>query len=545
MADVNDEAKMRRQNAELRKRVAELEDAIAKRKQAEEALSWEKERAETYLKLVGVIMVAIDSQGIVTMINRKGCDILGYDEADILGRDWFQNFVPERIAKVVKPISEQLLRGEIEPVEFFENPVLTKSGKERLIAWHNSIIRNEAGEIIGTLSSGEDITEREKLQAQLGQAQKMESIGRLAGGVAHDFNNMLGVILGHAEMAIGLVDPSQPLHDDLTNIRRAAQRSAGLTRQLLAFASKQTIAPKVLDLNKAVAGMLKIMRPLIGEDIDFAWRPGAEVWPVKVDPSQIDQVLANLFVNARDAIDGVGKVTVETGHASFDEAFCADHPGFVVGEFSLLAVRDNGCGMDEETLARLYEPFFTTKEVGKGTGLGLSMVYGIVKQNNGFIIVESEPGQGTSFKIYLPRETAQPERVVRKDPAGPAARGQETILLVEDEQLNLALTACVLKGLGYTVLAAATPSEAIRLAKGHTGEIPLLCTDVVLPEMSGLGLFKTLKSSYPDIKCLYISGYSANVISHHGVLDEGVHFIQKPFIIGDLAAKLRETLESE
>ena len=544
MCDLNDKTDESRRLGELQKRITELESALADGMKVEDALNREKDKAETYLNLAGVIMVAINSEGIVTLINKKGCEILGYDEADILGRDWFQNFVPERIARIVKPVSEQLLRGEMEPIEFFENPILTRNGKERLIAWHNSIIRNEAGEITGHLSSGEDITERERLQAQLVQAQKMESIGRLAGGVAHDFNNMLGVILGHAEVAMEMVDQSQPLYADLADIRLAALRSADLTRQLLTFARKQTIAPKVLDLNEAVTGILNMLGRLIGEDIDLVWLPGAEVWPVKMDPSQIDQILANLSINARDAIEGVGKVTIETGQVSFDEAFCADHPDFIPGEYALLEVSDNGCGMDEETLERIYEPFFTTREVGKGTGLGLSTVYGIVKQNSGFISVYSEPGHGTSFKIYLPRQAAKPERIPQKDPSSPAARGHETILLVEDEPLTLALTTRVLESLGYTVLGASTPGEATRLADANTGGIPLLCTDVVMPEMSGLDLFKMLKPSHPNLKCLYMSGYAANVISRQGVLDEGVRFIQKPFLVTDLAAKVREALDS-
>ncbi len=545
MRDMNDKTDSHHRIGELQKRIAELENALAECMKVEEALNREKEKAETYLNLAGVIMVAIDTEGVVTLINRKGCEILGYDEADVLGRDWFQNFVPERIAKIVKPVSRQLLRGEIEPIEFFENPVLTSSGKERLIAWHNTIIRNEAGEITGHLSSGEDITERERLQKQLRQAQKMESIGRLAGGVAHDFNNMLGVILGHAEMALEMVDPSQPLHADLTDIRLAALRSADLTRQLLTFARKQTIAPRVLDLNDAVDGILNMLRRVIGEDIELVWLAGAEVLPVKMDPSQVDQILANLSINARDAIQGVGKVTIETGRSTFDEAFCEDHPGFVPGEYVLLEVSDNGCGMDQETLDRLYEPFFTTKEVGKGTGLGLSTVYGIVKQNSGFINVYSEPDHGTSFKIYLPRQAAKPDRMPEIGPEAPAVGGNETILLVEDEPLTLALTERVLENLGYTVLGASTPKEAIRLAKANTDDISLLCTDVVMPGMSGLDLVKTLKASLPELRCLFMSGYAANVISHHGVLDEGVRFIQKPFLISDFAAKVREALDNK
>ena len=273
--------------------------------------------------------------------------------------------------------------------------------------------------------------------------------------------------------------------------------------------------------------------------------PGANLWPVKIDPSQIDQILANLCVNARDAIAGVGKVTIETTNIAFDEGYCADHAGFVPGEYVLLAVSDNGCGMDKETLAKLFEPFFTTKEMGKGTGLGLATVYGIVKQNNGFINVYSEPDQGTTFKIYLPRLRGKAEEMRTEGAAGPAMRGQETILLVEDEPAMLELTRTLLEMQGYTVLAASTPGEAIRLAREHAGEIHLLITDVVMPEMNGRDLAKNLLSLYPNLKRLFMSGYTANVIAHHGVLDEGVHFIQKPFSRKDLAAKVREALDQK
>jgi len=387
--------------------------------------------------------------------------------------------------------------------------------------------------------------EKEKLQSQLNQAQKMESVGRLAGGVAHDFNNMLSVILGHVEMVLERVDPGQPLFADLLEVRKAAQRSADLARQLLAFARKQTVAPKVLDLNETVEGMLKMLRRLIGEDIDLAWLPGGNLAPVRVDPSQLDQILANLCVNARDAIAGVGKITIETGAAALDKAYCAEHAGFVPGEYVLLAVSDNGCGMDAETLGHLFEPFFTTKELGKGTGLGLATVYGAVKQNNGFINVYSEPGHGTTFRIYLPRHAAKTVRPAEKGSEEPVARGHETVLLVEDEPAILEMVTMMLKREGYTVVGAGTPGEAIRLAREHTGPIHLLMTDVVMPEMNGRDLARNLMSIYPGINRLFMSGYTANVIAHHGVLDEGVHFIQKPFSMEDLAVKIREALGRE
>jgi PAS domain S-box-containing protein len=384
--------------------------------------------------------------------------------------------------------------------------------------------------------------ERQKLQAQLNQAQKMESVGRLAGGVAHDFNNMLGVIFGHVEMAMYKVDPDHPLFADLQGIQKAAKRSADLTRQLLAFARKQIIAPKVLDLNETVEGMLKMLRRLIGEDIDLAWLPGAGLLPVKVDPSQIDQVLANLCVNSRDAVAGVGKITIETADVTFDTEYCANNPGVSPGDYVLLAVSDNGCGMDKEIRDKLFEPFFTTKEVGKGTGLGLSTVYGIVKQNSGFINVYSEPGRGTTIKIYLPRHKGMAEQVQQEGPAEPVVRGHETILLVEDDPDMLAMTTMLLQRQGYTVLAASRPSEAMRLAEKHAGEIHLLMTDIVMPEMNGLDLAGKLSPLFPNLKQLFVSGYTANVIAHHGILEEGVHFLQKPFSQKDLAIKIRETL---
>jgi signal transduction histidine kinase/CheY-like chemotaxis protein len=397
-----------------------------------------------------------------------------------------------------------------------------------------------------------DITERKnaemekaKLEAQLNQAQKMESVGRLAGGVAHDFNNMLTVILGHAQLGLMHLDPTHPVCADLAEISRTAERSADLTRQLLAFARKQTIAPKVLDLNETVAGMLKMLQRLIGEDINLNWHPAPNLWPVNMDPSQIDQILANLCVNARDSIAGTGKITIETGSSLIDEEYCTQNIGFMVGEYVRLAVSDDGCGMDKLTRAQIFEPFFTTKGLGEGTGLGLATVYGIVKQNNGFINVYSEPGLGTSFTIYLPRYMGTAEQTRKEGAVEPAKRGMETILLVEDEPAILNITSTILKKQGYTILTANTPGEAIRLASEHGDKIHLLMTDVVMPEMNGKDLAKNLQSLYPQLKCLYMSGYTSNVIAHHGVLDEGVNFIQKPYSLPDLANKVRDVLDSK
>ena len=395
-----------------------------------------------------------------------------------------------------------------------------------------------------------DISERKRAEhekaavaAQLQQAQKMESVGRLAGGVAHDFNNMLGVIMGHAELAMSGMPPAHPLHGDLTEIRKAAERSANLTRQLLAFARKQTVSPRVLDLNEVVGGMLKMLRRLIGEDIVLEWRPGAELWPIRVDPSQVDQILANLCVNARDAIDGTGKVEIAAGNCVLGEDFRATHSGAAAGEYVKLSVADNGCGMSAEVIAHVFEPFFTTKAVGEGTGLGLATVYGAVKQNGGFIDVDSAVGKGTTFTVYLPRHIAKGADAAAMREMAPAARGRETLLVVEDEPAVLELTKTVLTLQGYTVLTAATPGEAIQKAREHRGEIDLLLTDVVMPEMNGRELARNLLKLYPRMKRVFMSGYTADVIAHHGVLEEGVRFIEKPYRGKDLAAKVREALD--
>jgi len=423
-------------------------------------------------------------------------------------------------------------------------------GAERWVHGTGELEYDEKGTPVRMHGAIQDITERrrsevekEKLQSQLVQAQKMESIGHLAGGVAHDFNNMLGVILGHTEMALEETDPASSLYANLHSVHQAGERSADLTRQLLAFARKQTIAPKVIDINDIVAGMLNMLRRLIGEDINLLWQPGINLQPVKVDPAQIDQILANLCVNARDAIDGVGKVVIITDTKTFNEDYCHDQLGSLPGEYILLEVSDDGCGIDKKTLDHIFEPFFTTKEQGKGTGLGLASIYGIVKQNNGFINVDSEPDHGTTFKIYLPVYAAKSAEVAEKTHDLPAEHGSETILLVEDESAILTMTTTMLTRLGYNVVAAATPGEAIRLAQEYQGEIDLLMTDVVMPEMNGQELAKNLLSHYPDLKRLFMSGYTANVITHYGVLDEGIHFIQKPFSKKDLGGKVREALK--
>jgi PAS domain S-box-containing protein len=385
--------------------------------------------------------------------------------------------------------------------------------------------------------------ERENLQAQLIQAQKMESVGRLAGGVAHDFNNKLGVILGYVEVAMEEIQEDHALSADLKEIQSAARHSVDLTKQLLAFARKQTISPRKLELNKTVESMLNMLRRLIGEDIELVWKPASHLCPVKMDPSQIDQILANLCINARDAIAGVGRINIETGRQTFDEAYCSGNPECIPGDYIELSISDNGCGMDKDTLDNLFEPFFTTKEVDKGTGLGLATVYGIVKQNNGFISVYSEPGIGSHFKIYLPGISTDFSAAMADKPRiKTAAGGTETILLVEDDPAILTITCMMMERYGYTVISAATPGKAIEKAKNHAGAIDLLMTDVVMPEMNGRDLSERIAAIHPGIRLLFMSGYTADIIAHQGVLDDGVAFIQKPFSMTDMAEKLREVL---
>jgi len=416
--------------------------------------------------------------------------------------------------------------------------------KERFTLDTIEILEGVASHIGGALMRKRAEDEKAKLETQLQQAQKMESVGLLAGGVAHDFNNMLSVILGHVNLALIDICPTEPLHVNMEEIRKAAERSADLTRQLLAFARKQTVVPRVLDLNQTVSGTLQMLKRLIGEEVVLKWRPGDDLWQVKMDPSQIDQMLANLCVNARDSIAGVGSIVIETGNFSLSDAYCTVHGGFVPGEYVRLTVSDDGCGMNEETVPRIFEPFFTTKGVGEGTGLGLSTVYGAVRQNSGFINVYSEPGLGTTFSIYLPKHLDPAGREPAGSPSAWVPRGSETILLVEDEPAILEITTMILIRQGYTVLPAGTPGKALTLAMEHSGIIDLLVTDVVLPEMNGLELAKKLVGSIPQLKYLFMSGYPADVIAHRGLVDEGLHFIQKPFSLPNFAVKVRDALDS-
>lgn len=512
---------------------------------AEEAAIREKDFSDNTINALPGVFFMYDSQGKLARWNKKCEELSGYSFDD-LSKMNVVDFFPESYRPLITASSEiVLINGE----GTVEAPFLTKNGgKLPYFFTGRAILLENKQYIVGT---GIDISDRKRaeqeyhnLQEQLFQAQKMEAIGLLAGGVAHDFNNMLGVINGYTELAMALCSSTtDKLYYCLQMILKAASRSTNLVRQLLAFSRKETIAPLVMDLNDTISGSIKMIQRLIGEQIEFIWKPSSSPWQIKIDPSQLDQILVNLCVNARDAIAGVGKIAIETENMVIDDTFCGDYLDFTPGEYVMLSISDNGCGMDNATLDHIFEPFFTTKEIGKGTGLGLPTVYGIVKQNHGNIIVDTEPGTGTTFKIYLPRFIGEnhqiTDRVVNKIPEG----NGETILLTEDDPLNLEMNQDMLIKLGYNVLVASTPAQSINMAKAYTDRINLLITDVVMPEMNGRKLQKTINEFIPELKCLFVSGYPADYIARSGVLEEGVNFLKKPFSMNELALKVREVLD--
>ena len=646
---------------------------MIQRKRAEEAVQREREQAERYLDIAGVMLATLNADEKITLINQKGCEILGYNEEELVGENWFDLLVPREIRKEIRGIFAKLMSGDIEPVEYYENPLLTKNGEQRLIAFHNTAVRDSSGQIVGVLLSGEDITERKRaeetlreseakhrtlvenipqtvflkdrasvyvscntsyardlgigpddiagktdydfhprelaekyraddqrvmdegttkdieeplikggqetwvhtvktpvrdaqgnvtgilgivwditeqkkaadekqaLEAQLRLAQKMESIGRLAGGVAHDFNNMLTGIKGFAGFARDAVEEGSGAHEDLTEVLALADRAAGLTRQLLAFSRRQTLEPVVLDLNKLIEEQAKMLTRLLGEDIELQFLPEPDLGSVRADPGQIEQVIMNLAVNARDAMLDGGKLTIETANVELGDDYARNHVAVVPGPHVMLAASDTGSGMDEKTRQKVFDPFFTTKGAGKGTGLGLSTVYGIVKQHGGNIWVYSEPGKGTTFKVYLPRVAAEAEPRPRTAPS--VGGGSETILLVEDDRAVRDVGRRHLEDLGYTVLCASCAREAEEVAAKHGKPIDLLLTDVVMPDRNGRELYEALAASQEGLKVLYMSGYTENAIVHHGMLEGGIPYLQKPFERKDLATKVRQALE--
>ena len=484
-----------------------------------------------------------DPAGLLTYVNPAFLRLWGYgNEPQVLGSSLVDCWADrERAAQVLEGLRTG--SGGIGELTARRN-----DGSLFDVEFSASVVKDEAGRIAYLMGSFVDITERKKaesekalLESQLLQAQKMETVGRLAGGVAHDFNNMLSVILGYAALIKTRLPAGDPLVHYVEEILSAGTRSRDITGQLLAFSRKQIIAPRAVDLNGVIANTQNMIGRLIGEDIDLRFAPGKDTGTITFDPLQMEQLLINLAVNARDAMAEGGKLTLETSNVRLDEAYCRDHAGFVPGEYVLLQMSDTGVGMDKETLAHIFEPFFTTKEVGKGTGLGLATVYGIIKQNHGFINVYSEVGFGTTFKIYIPRALAA-GAVAEQAEQAPIAFGSGTILLVEDDAMVRTMTTQMLEALGYSVLVAEGPQDALSLCERRETSVDLLMTDVIMPEMNGKELKRRIEAVRPGIRTLLMSGYTSDVIAHHGVLDEGIHFIQKPFNIEDLARKVRDAI---
>ncbi|MBA2734763.1 MAG: response regulator [Acidobacteria bacterium] len=516
---------------------------------AEEALRAEREYFGHIISAAPTVIVGITPEGTTTFVNQAIRQVAGYEPDELIGRDWWRVLYPDEEYRQVERLLKDFEHGA---VVNYEMELTTKNGEKRCVSWNSVNRLNEHNELVEIIGIGNDITEQvlsrrrlETTEDQLRQSQKLESVGMLAGGIAHDFNNLLTVITGYSELMLRRLDKVDPLARNVEEIKKAAERATSLTRQLLAFSRKQVLQPKVLDLNSVVANIEKMLGRLVGEDMELRTSPGAGLGQVKADPGQIEQVILNLVVNARDAMPKGGKITIETANVYLDNEYAREHIAIQPGWYAMLAVTDTGCGMDAETQKYIFEPFFTTKEQGKGTGLGLSTVYGIVKQSGGNIWAYSEVGVGTTFKIYLPLvneqvsepepDAARPEKVV----------GTETILLAEDEEMVRNLARESLKMHGYTVLTAANAGEALLICQQHVGTIHLLMTDVVMPRMSGKELAEQLLRLRPETRVLYMSGYAADAIVHHGILDKDIAFIGKPFTPDALVLKVVEVLQQD
>jgi PAS domain S-box-containing protein len=484
----------------------------------------------------------IRSDGRFVYVNDAACESLGYTRDELL-----QLTVPDIDPNVPAAVWERDWQRSREARSFVaETRHRTKSGREFPVEVAITFMQFEGEEYncvytrdISDRKRAE--SERARLESQLLHAQKLESVGRLAGGVAHDFNNMLSVILGYTELVAGQLAPDDPLQEPMAEIRNAASRSRDTTRQLLAFSRRQMIAPRPVDLNDLVENTKNTLLRLVGEDVELRFAAGEGLWRIAFDPAQLEQLLVNLVVNARDALPDGGRIAIETTNVRVDEAYCRDHAEATPGDYVLLTVSDDGVGMDKETLAHVFEPFFSTKEVGRGTGLGLATVYGMVKQNDGFIAVASAPGRGTTFRLHVPRmKSAVGEP--RPAPPAPAARRRGTILIVEDDEMVRNLTRSMLGGLGYEVLAAATPKAALSLCADLRNRIDLLVSDVVMPEMKGPELADRIRAARPGLAVLFMSGYTSSVVVRPGGDDEGIDFIQKPFTRAELAQSVERAL---
>jgi PAS domain S-box-containing protein len=504
---------------------------ITETKRVAEALEEAEHRLRTVVANAPIVVFALDRKGRFTLSEGKGLEALGVSAGEVVGRS-----VHDLYGDVPEPdVVQRALAGED------INAVVRVGGLA--FETRSAPLKDANGEVMGVIGVATDITERHRLEEQLRHAQRMEAIGRLAGGVAHDFNNMLAAMLGHCEMMIARLEPGHHLRRNAEEIRKAAERGAMLTRQLLAFSRKEVLAPAILDVNAVLGGMDSMLRRLIGEDIDLVTIPAAVPAVVKMDCGQLQQVIMNLVVNARDAMPQGGRLTIEVACVALDQHYTQQHTDATAGPHVMVSVSDSGCGMDAETQSHIFEPFFTTKTRGKGTGLGLATVYGIIKQCGGHLRVFSEPGIGTTFKVHLPR-------VVEPEPSGspgaklPARGGAETVLLVEDEESVRSMVRDLLLDHGYKVLESRHGVHALEVARAHPGPIHLLVTDVVMPQMGGGELAQKLSALRPSLRVLFISGYTDDAIVRHGVLERGTAFLQKPFSLEVFTRRVREVLDA-
>jgi two-component system, cell cycle sensor histidine kinase and response regulator CckA len=512
---------------------------LSERKRMQDALLDSEARYRRIIEMTNEGVCMIDTDWNTTFVNQRMATMLGCDAREIVGKSIFDFVHQESRATAMKNLRPREDRGPAQAEIRFRKT----ENVDIWVLFDSTPIFDSADRYEGALAMAMDITQKKRLEEQLRQAQKMEAVGGLAGGIAHDFNNLLSVILSYTNLLMEGLKPGDPIRSDLEEVRKAGERAGDLTRQLLAFSRQQMLQPRTLDLNQTVIAMEKMLRRLLGEDVELSLLTSHTLGTIHADPGQIEQIVMNLLINARDAMPGGGKVIVETSNVELDAAYAAAHHEVTPGPHVMMAVTDTGTGMDAATQARIFEPFFTTKEKGRGTGLGLSTVFGIVMQSHGHIWVYTEPGKGTTFKIYFPRTDGVIEQSV-PPPAPATLHGTETILLVEDEEQVRIIVRTILRRHGYNVLETQNGGEAFLICEKYTATIHLLLTDVVMPRMSGRDLAERLAPMRPEMKVLYISGYTENSVVHHGVLESGVSFLQKPITPEALARKVREVLDA-